>query len=974
MTQHPIATHLATSIRQATQPALRDYQQDGYDKIQSLWGAGYRNVLAVYPTGAGKCLGKDTPVLMYDGSIKPVQDVVPGDLLMGPDSQPRGVISTCTGREMLYRITPVKGDPYVVNESHILSLKKTGTDEIVNIRVKDYLTKSNNFKHLHKGWRAGVQYSPKRYSKYLPPYMLGVWLGDGTLRSASITSMDREVVDYLYEYANSTDQTIRIDNVNTGKASTYHFSANNRSTDSLRAELKRYELLGNTKFIPHHYKTGSRNQRLELLAGILDTDGHYDTKSYDIVFKQEQLAHDTAYIARSLGLAAYVKPCRKTATNTGATGTYFRISISGDFTDIPSKLNRNVFTPRLQKKSVLLTGINVEPVGEGDYYGFEITGDRLFMLGDFTVTHNTVLLSRIVFDHHGASCVIAHRQELVSQISIALARNGVRHRIIGPENVIRNIVQLHMFEIGMSFYDPNAQCAVAGVDTLVRRMGTGSDGDEYYYKDKLNQLWYYPPREYGQWFSPSKIDKLPEGERAQRVKPKDIDPQIAKWSPNVSLWVTDEAHHILRDNKWGKAITLFPNAKGLGVTATPERSDGAGLGRHADGVFDEMVVGPTMRDLIKRGYLTDYDIVVPPNNITLHDSDISKTTGDYKPQAITDAVEHSSLVGDDDGKRKVIGDIVTCYEKFAAGKLGVTFVPSIKIGEKVKAQFVAEGIAAELVTAETPDIERARILRKFKNRELMNLINVDLFGEGFDLPAIEVVSMARPTQSYGLYIQQFGRALRLMEGKKKALIIDHVGNVLGPRGHGLPDTPRQWTLDRRDKRSTTGVSDAITLRRCSNVDCFKAYERYMTVCPHCGTPIPEPIARNEPEFVDGDLLMLDSATLARLRGEVEQVDRPTQEIAEEYHAELQKRKCPQQYILGHVRKEVAKHEARKEAQNSMRDTFTVWAGYRRAEGRTDSEIYRQFYIMFGIDYMTAMTVDEARAIDLTCKMLDTLTS
>ncbi|AFC22392.1 putative helicase [Vibrio phage CP-T1] len=944
-----------------------------------------------------------------------------------------------------------------------------------------------------------------------------------------------------------------------------------------------------------------------------------------------------------------------------------------------------------------------------------------------TGSGKTVLLSRIVFDHRGASCVIAHRQELVSQISIALARNGVRHRIIGPENVIRNIVQLHMFEIGMSFYDPNAQCAVAGVDTLVRRMGTGDDGDEYYYKDKLNQLWYYPPREYGQWFSPSKIDKLPEGERAQRVKPKDIDPQIAKWSPNVSLWVTDECfpagtlidgktietisvgdtvtafnevthafeqrkvtslfknkapeemvrietkahhvlnctkghpfwtkrgwidaaeltlddevliyemhpmlhcdisddrrptvpftkngenilfkkmrvsaparesnvsekqtctdelqhlrgtgepkqiingtiqkdgspllfkgvfkylpfttiignnvqnqpqvcigtnertqsdakrgitgenasnpdrngsstentrwersgtdesrneiiravrshgifttgnsenwrlptqvglssslqnrlwkrvvddsdrsrwelasinipsgtgckkressqyvglesisilksrglkqssecsfdgyvynieveglhtyvangvvvhncHHVLRDNKWGKAITLFPNAKGLGVTATPERSDGAGLGRHADGVFDEMVVGPTMRDLIKRGYLTDYDIVVPPNNITLHDSDISKTTGDYKPQAIADAVEHSSLVGDDDGKRKVIGDIVTCYEKFAAGKLGVTFVPSIKIGEKVKAQFIAEGIPAELVTAETPDIERARILRKFKNRELMNLINVDLFGEGFDLPAIEVVSMARPTQSYGLYIQQFGRALRLMEGKKKALIIDHVGNVLGPRGHGLPDTPRQWTLDRRDKRSTTGVSDAITLRRCSNVDCFKAYERYMTVCPHCGTPIPEPIARNEPEFVDGDLLMLDSATLARLRGEVEQVDRPTQEIAEEYHAELQKRKCPQQYILGHVRKEVAKHEARKEAQNSMRDTFTVWAGYRRAEGRTDSEIYRQFYIMFGIDYMTAMTVDEARAIDLTCKMLDTLTS
>lgn len=582
----------------------------------------------------------------------------------------------------------------------------------------------------------------------------------------------------------------------------------------------------------------------------------------------------------------------------------------------------------------------------------------------------TVVLSRIVFDFPGASCVIAHRQELVSQISIALARNGVRHRIIGPDNVIRNIVQLHMFELGVSFYDPNAKCAVAGVDTLARRMGTGEDGEEYYYKDKAGEFWYYENRINGMWRAPVRINAMPSGEVAKRVRPANIDPQIAKWAPGVKLWITDEAHHLLINNKWGRAVTLFPLAQGLGVTATPERSDGAGLGRHADGIFDDLIVGPTMRELINRGYLTDYDIVVPPSNLTLSDADISKTTGDYKRSAMVNAVEHSSLVGEDDGKRRVIGDIVHCYKKFASGKLGVTFVPSVKIGERVKQQFIDEGIPAELVTAETPDLERARILRRFKNRDVMNLINVDLFGEGFDLPAIEVVSMARPTQSYGLYVQQFGRALRLLDGKKKALIIDHVGNVLGPRGHGLPDKPRMWTLDRRDKRATGPGDDAIPLRRCSNIECFKAYERYLTICPHCGTPIPEPMGRGEPEFVDGDLYMLDEATLIRLRGIVDDTDRPVNEMAQEYHDELQRKHCPSAHIMRNVRIQSDKHRDRQDAQLLMRTSFAQWAGYQRATGLNDSEIYRKFYLIFNVDYMTAMTYHADQALDISTRLMN----
>lgn len=529
----------------------------------------------------------------------------------------------------------------------------------------------------------------------------------------------------------------------------------------------------------------------------------------------------------------------------------------------------------------------------------------------------TVVLSRIVNDYAQPACVIAHRQELVSQISLALARNGVRHRIVGPDSVIRNIVQIHMLEVGISYVDAQARVGVAGVDTLIRR------------------------------------------------------PDIKSWCNQVKLWVIDEAHHVLRDNKWGKAVKLFPNALGLGVTATPERADGAGLGRHADGVFDVMYVGPNMRTLIDRGYLTDYRIIVPPTSFDASALPVSKTTGDYIDNAVREAVGASSIVG----SREVHGDIVTHYLKFARGKLGVTFVPSIKIAEEVKQQFIEEGIPAEVVTGETPDIERARILRRFKNRELLNLINVDLFGEGFDLPAIEVVSMARPTQSYGLYVQQFGRALRLLEGKERAIIIDHVGNV---SRHKLPDMGKHWTLDRRDRKSQSD-SGGIPTRICLNPLCLSAYERHLDACPFCHTPIPAPAQRNEPKFVEGDLLELDDATLAAMRAEIALVDGPAPDIVEmtnNYHAKLARSKFPQSKIVGQVSEkfeefkvQIAEHDERREAQVALREQFAWWAGYRRAEGLSDNEIYKLFYVKYGMDWLTACTVGSEQAYDITMKLM-----
>ncbi len=524
----------------------------------------------------------------------------------------------------------------------------------------------------------------------------------------------------------------------------------------------------------------------------------------------------------------------------------------------------------------------------------------------------TVTFSDIIHDHQGASCAIAHRQELVSQISLALARDRVRHRIIGPKNVVKLCVNIHMAEIGASYYDPSAPCAVAGVDTLVRR------GDE-----------------------------------------------LANWLQSVTLWVQDEAHHVLAANKWGTAASMFPNAKGLGVTATPLRADGKGLGRHADGLFDVMVEGPGMRDLINMGYLTDYRVFAPPSDIDLSAVNVSQTTGDYNPQKLKVAVR----------KSHVIGDVVKHYLKIAPGKLGVTFATDVETATDIAAQFNLAGVPAEVVSAKTPDAERIAILRRFKRRELLQLVNVDLFGEGFDLPAIEVVSMARPTQSYALFVQQFGRALRLMldgalypywdgysneerrahiaaSTKPHAIIIDHVGNV---ERHGLPDARREWSLDRRERRSKSSASDSIPVKTCLNTECLAVYERIYSACPFCGHVTP-PAARNAPEFVDGDLCELDPAVLAQMRGEIDRVDMDK----ELYREELAAKHTPKIGQLAHVKR----HAERQEAQEALRHSIAWWAGYQRAANRTDSESYRRFYFAFGVDVMTAQALNTKEAIDL----------
>ena len=383
------------------------------------------------PCGFGKCLSKNTPIIMYDGSIKMVQDIKVGDQLMGDDSTPRNVLSLARGREMMYDIIPNKGDKYTVNESHILSLKcstnhskKYRKEEIYDISVKDYL---NLPKCFHGpagpllGYRVPIIFPKKDI--IIDPYILGYWLGDGNTGNAGITSEEPEVVCYFKEYCEkiNCDITQNKDSITTRHSLHYSITGkkinNKRMPNILLNNLRKYNLINN-KHIPNDFKCNDRQTRLELLAGLIDSDGSLKGNGYDIIQKNEKLLDDIIYLARSLGFAAYKNVCKKNCIYKGEKreGIYYRTFIHGKgLEEIPVKCERKKCLPRKQIKDALVTRIKVVKKEEDDYYGFELDGNRRYVLGDFTVTHNTIMALYIIAKLKLKTLVIVHKEFLLNQ-------------------------------------------------------------------------------------------------------------------------------------------------------------------------------------------------------------------------------------------------------------------------------------------------------------------------------------------------------------------------------------------------------------------------------------------------------------------------------------------------------------------------------------------------------------------------------
>lgn len=362
----------------------------GLDRLTSGWQRSDLVIIAARPS-MGKCLGKGTKVLLFDGNLKNVEDIVVGDLLMGDDSTPRRVLSLARGQENMYWVRQNKGIDYRVNESHILSLKRSRNEgkhqhgDVLDICLRDYLATSQKFKTNYKGYKLAVDFSEKSVS--LHPYFLGIWLGDG--RNEDIKEKEA-IAREPFQGETKRPQVSDLRNLLHGNTQVGDLRTSRGASKMLTSNEP--EVL-HCKYIPENYLINSTENRLQLLAGLLDSDGHYlvESNGFEITQKNENLARQIKFLCDSLGFRTSLIPKKATTSSIGYECEVYRVRIFGNVDCIPTRIERKKARALHTNRDWQMTGISIEFDKFDEYYGFEIDGNRRFLLEDMTVTHNTAL-------------------------------------------------------------------------------------------------------------------------------------------------------------------------------------------------------------------------------------------------------------------------------------------------------------------------------------------------------------------------------------------------------------------------------------------------------------------------------------------------------------------------------------------------------------------------------------------------------
>jgi superfamily II DNA or RNA helicase len=701
----------------------RDYQEAaikaGLDFFRRKSGP---NEIQVLPTG---CHAKGAKILMHDLSVKAVEDVVVGDLLMGPDSSPRKVLQLCRGAEMMYRVVPKKGDPFVVNAGHILHLvctnerknpsrvfdctTKGGDVEFVSVR--DYVSKSKSWKHLRKLSRCNVIGKELGHVDFkIDPWHLGVILGDGCLlyNQISVCSPDIEIELGLYELAEQWGCFVTKSAKDGGsKASNYSIvKREGRGRNPLINALREMGLMGLSaeyKAIPDEYIKASPFIRASILAGLIDTDGSHDGRGgYDFISKSKTLADQVVFIARSLGITASIKECEKGCQG-GFTGTYHRVSLSGHTYNIPCRVERKKAAVRRINKDPLRMGFDIEEVGEGDFYGFTLDGDHLYMTSDFIIHHNS-----------GKSLIIA----------------GIAERLQEPTLILqpsKEILQQNYEKF--TSYGGHAGIFSASVGRKDLGMVTFASLASIMAKDRTGA------RRSMQHFLHYK---------------------------NI---IIDECH--LQSNSVEGMLKDFlaelSHPRILGLTATPFRlyphtdRDGTRdsmlkfLTRTSPRIFGKVGYHVQVSELKERGYLANCRYFDVRSELS-HGFDrnaikVNSTGADYDEEALQkyyDTIDFKT-------------DIVKLIRRVnATGKQVLCFMSSV-----ADAEFVSRELGnSATVTGKTSKAERDRAEEDFKSGKLRSVVNCGVWTVGFDYPALKVVLLARPLRSLVMYYQMLGRAIR----------------------------------------------------------------------------------------------------------------------------------------------------------------------------------------------------------------------
>lgn len=498
-----------------------------------------------------------------------------------------------------------------------------------------------------------------------------------------------------------------------------------------------------------------------------------------------------------------------------------------------------------------------------------------------TGSGKTVIFSHLIASHSGYSAVVAHRREILTQISLNLGLFDVKHRIVAPAKIIAEVRRQHFKKFNKSFVDSHSKVGVISVQTLTSKASQN--------KALLRQ-----------------------------------------WLHKVSLTIFDEGHHYVKKGLWGRAVDLLPQSRKLFVTATPERTDGLGLGSHAHGFSSILIEGPSTKELIHRGYLSRFKYYTPETDLNVNNIPLTPS-GDVNLEELRKRTVASHLVG----------DVVTHQRQYAAGKRTIVFASDVKTAHEMEAAFKANGVVAAALDGKSEDAFRNNTIRDFEQGQIEVLINVDLFDEGFDVPAVEAVILARVTYSLQKYLQMVGRALRTLEGKPYAIIIDP---VLNWERNGMFTWTRNWSLEGRTKGVRNRSDDTIPLTRCFT--CTQPFESFRKACPYCGVLRPQPEGQATLKQVQGDLFELDVDALSALQEKY----RESNLSIEDYRAQLQQKHCPPIGIAANVKH----HKQLLFERERLHHLIAWWVGAQ--SHRELAEIHRRFYTRFQIDLLTVFTL------------------
>lgn len=508
----------------------------------------------------------------------------------------------------------------------------------------------------------------------------------------------------------------------------------------------------------------------------------------------------------------------------------------------------------------------------------------------------------------GRGCVVfAHRDVLLEQISGSLCKFGVYHSIWASRDTVKYITNANLAEYGNSFYRETSTIVLASVDTFWRR-------------------------------------------------------DVKSIIPYISLWMMDEGHHLTKGSKWHRCVAQLddvPTVKGLIVTATPLRADKKGLGRHASGLVDALVVGTDMGTLIARGMLSKYKIFVPDSLVDTTDVNAT-SSGDFNRDKLAAATDKSHITG----------NVVQHWLSIAGGKRTIIFTVNIAHSNHVAQEFRSRGVKAVALSSEDKAEYRSSIIAQFRRGEIDILVNCDLFSEGFDVPAVEVVVMLRKTLSYALFKQQFGRMLRVIDGKEYGVLIDHVGNVphfMEEYGLEYPHDDPDWTLNNAPKRKASSKNTllkAITCRQCRAY--YVPTSQTKDICPECKRKHSDNDLLDDAKAFQerrGQLVEMDLSSMNKLLEERKKVD----EDSDVLKSRMQCAGMPTIVVNSAVKK----HKERKDAQVELRSQIQQWCKITAFNTCYPPDlIQREFELAFGMPIIKAQTLSSTDAANLTKRLID----